>query len=132
MLRGDDPDRSVTDPRDEEPTALHIAGFVGQRLVVGSSFYPTRSPVNPELVSYQLRYMATDVDVQGLGWGAKVLEAAEDELRGLCVQQVWAYGRDTALGFYRTVGWSMVEGSEHLSAESGLPHTVIYKRLSAN
>ena len=127
VLRSNNPDVSVADPRDEESTSLHYAGFVGDRLVVSASFYPSMSPVNAELVTYQLRYMATDVDRQGLGYGAQVIEFAEAQLRGLGVQQIWANGRDTALGFYRATGWKIVDGSEHLSPETKLPHTVIFK-----
>ena len=85
--------------------------------------------MNPTLVTYQLRYMATDYDVQGRGFGAQVLAVAEEDLRALGAQQIWANGRDSALGFYQHVGWRSVEGSEHLSAETKLPHTVIFKRL---
>ncbi len=85
--------------------------------------------MNPTLVTYQLRYMATDFDVQGRGYGARVLAVAEHELRALGAQQMWANGRDTALGFYRNARWLSVEGSEHLSPETELPHTVIFKRL---
>jgi GNAT superfamily N-acetyltransferase len=130
VLRGDNPDISVADPRDEEPSTLHIAGLLGTRLVVTSSWYPSVPPMSPHLVTYQLRYMATDFDVQGQGYASVVLEAAEEALRELGVEQVWANGRDTALGFYRATGWQTVEGSEHLSPETHLPHTVIYKLLT--
>ncbi len=73
--------------------------------------------------------MATDFDAQGKGYGAEVLEFAESQLREQGARQVWANGRDTALGFYRAIGWEIVEGSEHLSPETKLPHTVIYKSL---
>lgn len=129
VLRSNDPNVSVADPRDEESTSLHYAGFLGDRIVVSASFFPSTSPVNTELVTYQLRYMATDFDVQGMGCGAKVLEFAESQMRGLGVQQIWANGRDTALGFYRAIGWKTVDGSEHLSPETRLPHTVILKIL---
>lgn len=129
VLRSNDPAISVADPRDEEETAIHYAGFLGDRLVVSASFYPSAPPVNPHLRTHQLRYMATDFDVQGSGYGALVLEAAEDELRALGTEQLWANGRDTALGFYRATGWSTVEGSEHLSPETQLPHTIIFKVL---
>jgi GNAT superfamily N-acetyltransferase len=129
VLRSDNPDVSVADPRDEEVASLHYGGFVGERLVVSASFYSSTSPVNPELGAYQLRYMATDFDVQGSGFGATVLGFAEDELRTLGVEQVWANGRDTALGFYRAMGWRTVEGSEHVSLETQLPHTRIFKIL---
>ncbi len=71
--------------------------------------------------------MATDFDAQGHGYGAQVLETAVAALGELGVEQVWANGRDTSLGFYRATGWEVVEGSEHLSAETRLPHTVIFK-----
>ena len=73
--------------------------------------------------------MATDFDVQGRGYGARVLEFAFEALRAEGAAQVWAYARDTALGFYVATGWSVVEGSEHLSAETQLPHTTIVKSL---
>ncbi|HEY5092361.1 MAG TPA: hypothetical protein VII60_03770, partial [Acidimicrobiales bacterium] len=59
-----------------------------------------------------------------------VLAVAEHELRSLGAEQIWANGRDTALGFYQNVGWLSVDGSEHLSPETQLPHTVIFKRLN--
>ena len=129
VLRGNDPTKSAADARDDEATSLHFAGFVDDRLVVSASFYRTSAPVHEELVSYQLRFMATDFDVQGRGYGARVLEFALEALRAEGAQQVWAYARDTALGFYVATGWRVVAGSEHLSAETHLPHTTIVKSL---
>jgi len=130
VLRDDDPAIYHPDTRDEEETSLHYGGFLGPRLVVSASFFPSAPPMNPSLVTVQLRYMATDFDVQGRGYGARVLAHAEEDLRARGVEQIWANGRDSALGFYESVGWHRVEGSEHLSAETMLPHTVIFKRLS--
>jgi GNAT superfamily N-acetyltransferase len=132
VLRDDDPEIYHPDPRDGDATSLHFGGFLGSRLVVSASFFPSAPPMNPSLVTFQLRYMATDFDVQGRGYGARVLAVAEEELRDLGVEQLWANGRDTALAFYETVGWLRVEGSEHLSPETQLPHTVIYKRLGSD
>jgi GNAT superfamily N-acetyltransferase len=129
VLRGDNPDTSVADPRDEEETALHFGGYLGDRLVVSASYYPSTSPVNPELRTYQLRYMATDFDVQGKGYGAQLVAFAEADLRARGVEQTWANGRDTALAFYRATGWSTVPDSQHLSPETQLPHTMIFKTL---
>jgi GNAT superfamily N-acetyltransferase len=129
VLRNDDPAIYHPDPRDEEETSLHYAGLLGTRVVVSASFFPSAPPMNTSLNTFQLRYMATDFDVQGRGYGAGVLEIAEDDLRSLGVEQIWANGRDTALGFYESVGWHRIEGSEHLSPETDLPHTVIFKRL---
>jgi GNAT superfamily N-acetyltransferase len=130
VLRNDDARLYHPDVRDEEATSIHFGGLLGDRVVVSASFFPSSPPMNPTLVTYQLRYMATDFDVQGRGYGALVLSVAEDDLRELGVEQIWANGRDTALGFYENVGWRKVEGSEHLSPETQLPHTVIFKRLN--
>ncbi len=129
VLRDNDPTKSASDARDDEATSLHVGGFEGDRLVVSASYFLTPAPVNPELVSYQLRFMATDFDVQGKGYGAKVLAFAFEALRERGAEQVWAYARDSALGFYVATGWRAVEGSEHLSAETHLPHTTIVKSL---
>ena len=129
VLRNDDPAIYHPDPRDEEATSFHYGGLLGSRLVVSASFFPSPPPMNASLTTFQLRYMATDFDVQGRGYGARVLAFAEDDLRARGVEQLWANGRDTALGFYESVGWLCVEGSEHLSPETMLPHTVIFKRL---
>ena len=130
VLRDDDRAIYHPDPRDDDETSRHYGGFLGERLVVSASFFPSAPPMNTGLVTYQLRYMATDFDVQSRGYGARVLAFAEDDLRDDGIEQLWANARDTALGFYETVGWQRVEGSEHLSAETMLPHTVIFKRLS--
>lgn len=129
MLRGNRPDAVVADLRDDDDTSLHVAGFLDGQLVVSSSFFLSTSPINEHLVTSQLRYMATDFDAQGKGYGAIVLEAAGEMLRERGVQQLWANARDTALGFYLATGWSAIEGSENLSTETQLPHTVIYKLL---
>jgi len=130
VLRGNDPELSVADPRDGDATSRHFGGFVDDRLVVSASFYLAAAPEHEHRVSYQLRYMATDFDVQGSGYGASVLVIAFDELRALGAEQVWAYARDTALGFYVATGWSIVEGSEFVSAETQLPHSIIVKLLA--
>lgn len=129
VLRGGNPALSVHDPRDGDPTSRHFGGFEGQRIVVSASFYQALAPVNPQLNSCQLRYMATDFDVQGRGYGARVLVFGEVELRAIGVEQMWANGRDTALGFYEACGWSVVPGSAHVSHATQLPHQVIFKRL---
>ena len=129
VLRGNRPDAVVADARDDDETSLHVAGFLDGRLVVSSSFFLSTPPVNAHLVTSQLRYMATDFDAQGKGYGAIVLETAGKMLRDRGVEQLWANARDTALGFYLATGWIAIEGSEHLSPETQLPHTVIYKLL---
>jgi len=129
VLRNNNPDAYTPDPRDESDTARHFAGRLNDRVVVSASFFPATSPVRPELASTQLRFMATDVEVQGRGYGAQVLQFALDALATEGYEQVWANARDTALGFYLATGWDAIEGSAHLSAETQLPHTQVVKLL---
>jgi len=130
VLRGNSPTADVGDPNDHHDEALHVAGTLDGRAVCCASVYPSTSPLHPELPTYQLRYVATDFDVQGQGWGAKLMAALEDLVRERGVVELWANGRDTALGFYRRLGWHTIPGSEHLSPYTGLPHTVIWKSLT--
>jgi GNAT superfamily N-acetyltransferase len=96
---------------------------------VSASFYPTTAPVRENLASYQLRFMAVDADAQGHGYGARVLSAAEEALRDLGAEQLWANARDTALGFYTATGWETIASSANVSAETQLPHHKIVKLL---
>ncbi len=129
VLRNNDPAAPVADRRDDESTARHFGGYLGDRLVVSGSFYPSSFEENSEYVTHQLRYLAVDADLQGRGFGRILMRAAETRLCSEGVEQLWANGRDSALGFYDSTGWRRVPGSEHLSPETQLPHTVIYKVL---
>jgi len=130
VLRDDDPIADVTDPRDDDITALHLGGFIDDRLVVCASLYNAPPPLNPQMTSCQLRYVATDFGFHHKGFAAAVLAEAEQCLRGRGVEQLWANARDSALGFYQAIGWSVIAGSEHLGhPPSYLPHTVIFKVL---
>lgn len=127
VLRNNDPAKRVEDARDTDADALHLGVFRDDVLVSCGSFYPSDAPINESLATYQLRYLATDADVQGGGAGTLLLRAAESRLASLGAEQLWANGRDTALGFYERVGWRTIPRSEHLSEETQLPHTVIYR-----
>ena len=59
-----------------------------------------------------------------------MLERGEAELAARGARRLWANARDTALGFYAAAGWSVVPGSEFVSAETGVPHHVIVKDLA--
>jgi GNAT superfamily N-acetyltransferase len=130
VLRDDDPTSDVTDPRDTDATALHIAGSIDDRIVACSSYYIAEPPLNVELFSYQLRFMAIDFGFHRRGYGTMMLSVAEQELVRRGATQLWANARDSALHFYRAVGWSVITGSEHDGPPPAyIPHTVIFKPL---
>jgi GNAT superfamily N-acetyltransferase len=129
VLRGNDPLISVEDERDRDDDARHFAIRVNGVVVAAGSFYPSRSPQGDRGEAHQLRYLATAPEVQGRHFGTLLLRAAESRLASAGVSELWANGRDTAWGFYERNGWQQVPNSAHLSRETGLPHTVIYKTL---
>ena len=105
---------------DEEPTTLHLGALVDGR-VVGVATFALR-----ERGVYQLRGMAVEPALQGTGVGRAVLVEAERRLRALGARQLWANGRDTALGFYERAGWRVEgEGYEVI----GLPHHRVVRDL---
>ena len=114
---------------DDLETTLHYGGFLGEQVVVSASLFAAVMAHSPRTPAYQLRYMATDFDAQGNGFGARVMSEARRALREVGAQELWANARDSALGFYQATGWTHIEGSEHLSPETQLPHTVIVLRL---
>jgi GNAT superfamily N-acetyltransferase len=129
VLRGDDPLVDVTNDADQAATTSHYGVLVGRRVVVGASFFAASPPFGSDEGAYQLRYMATDFDVQGRGLGTALLAHALEELRGAGVRLVWANARTTALDFYRATGWSVLDNSLHVSAETGIDHVVIHRSV---
>ena len=129
VLRGGDPTAIVEDPRDDRPDSFHLAVRLDDGLVAIGSFYVSTSPRDPTQPSMQLRYLATDPGWQRHGLGAMLLREGEALLIRRGVDSLWANARDTALGFYLREGWEALPNSEHLSAETQLPHTVIVKQL---
>jgi GNAT superfamily N-acetyltransferase len=130
VLREGDPTREARHPRDGDPSTWHFGAFVGDALVGCASFYSTTWPRDDVLAAHQLRYMAVEPSAQGRGVGRILLDHAEAMLRANGIERVWAHARDSALGFYLATGWRVVAGSEHESAETGLPHTTVTKVLT--
>ena len=75
VLRSNDPSAEVSDVRDDEPAALHLAGFLDEMLVACGSVYPSTSPLHPEVVTWQLRYLAVDEALQRRGFDHQLPEA---------------------------------------------------------
>jgi GNAT superfamily N-acetyltransferase len=127
VLRDDRPEVDVANPSDLLESTLHYGGFLGERTVVSASFFTTPSPTPPHAASYQLRYMATDYDVQGRGLGRRLLEQVIGDLSRRGSRELWANARTSAVDFYTSTGWRIIEDSLHVSAETGIEHVVIHR-----
>jgi GNAT superfamily N-acetyltransferase len=127
VLRENDPTVSVENPGDLLASSLHYGGFLGERLVVSASLFASPFGAPGGDGAYQLRYMATDFDVQGHGLGRVVLTRVLEDLARRGVEQIWANARVTALDFYTSSGWRVVPHSQFISAETGTEHVVIHR-----
>jgi GNAT superfamily N-acetyltransferase len=133
VLRGGAADAAVHYDTDDEPTTWHLGAVDdGGRVVATSTFFPQPCP-RPEIGAsdqgaFRLRSMAVDPGWQGTGVGRAVLHAALDRLEADGVTVLWANARDSALGFYRRCGFDVV-GPSFIDGDSGLPHTVVVRRL---
>ena len=127
VLRGDRPDADVRFPQDAVPGTFHLAVMDGGSVVAVASFSPEATPRRPGARAVRVRGMAVEPRFQGTGAGRLLLEAATARLRGEGVDVVWANGRDSALGFYRRLGWQ-VAGEGFTTAE-GIPHHVVLTEL---
>lgn len=132
VLRDDDPLVDVTNPRDDDTSTLHLAGYLLDRPVVGASFFEVSAPFAPGEGVYQLRYMATDFDVQGRGLGSRLLTHAVEVLARRGATLLWANARTSAVGFYTATGWRVLENSLHVSAETGIDHVVIHRTVDSS
>ena len=72
--------------------------------MASASFYPSPAPTRPELVSYQLRFMAVDADNKATGMADGYWAPRKTRCAPSGVEQLWANARDTALGFYQSRG----------------------------
>ena len=128
VLRDGRRDVDLTFPEDGWDGSFHLAVQKGDEVVAVGSFSPSPTPLRPGAAAYQLRGMAVDGSVQGSGLGRMLLEEAERRLRAAGVAALWAYCRDTALGFYEKLGWQAVgDGFPH--GWRDMPHHIMVRDL---
>ena len=116
-----------TDPRlaeDDLPGAFHLAGRRGGELVACVSFCPQDSPLRPGRVGWRFRAMAVDTVLQGTGLGRVILTDGIERARAAGAEVIWANARDSAIGFYESMGM-VVEGDGWIDAATAMPHHVV-------
>jgi GNAT superfamily N-acetyltransferase len=88
----------------------------GQR-VVGTALL---LPAYPKPGVGKLMQMAVDKQRQGEGIGTRLVVAIEQHAFGrLGLQEIYCHARDTAYGFYRSLGWTF---DSDTFDEAGVPH----------
>ena len=113
---------------------MHIGAWDDDLLVGCATVFPDawlpdgESPEPREPHAWRLRGMAVDPSRQGAGIGRLVLVAALDAAAAAGAPMMWANARSSALGFYESQGWTVV-GEEFITADTGIPHKKIVRRL---
>lgn len=98
----------------------HIVAVIDGAVVGSVSLYLETPP------QLRVKQMAVDPLRQGLGIGAKLMQAAETRGRELGAHTVMLHARCTALPFYAKQDYR-VEGNEFV--EMGIPHRIMVKRM---
>jgi len=94
---------------DDAPYALHLAARLdGDEIVGVVRFHPRDCPWRPGEGSWQLRGMATDPRVRGLGVGRALVAAGLSRVVAGGGDLVWCDARQAAVGFYARIGFTAV------------------------
>jgi ribosomal protein S18 acetylase RimI-like enzyme len=94
---------------DDAPYALHLAARIDGGDIVGVvRFHPRDCPWREGEGSWQLRGMATDPRVRGLGVGRALVAEGLARVAARGADLVWCDARKAAVGFYERIGFSIV------------------------
>jgi len=109
---------------DAHPGTLHFAAFDGDAVVGVVTTFPEDTARAPGSRGEHFRGMAVDDAYRGAGVGKLLMRAVVDAARARGAEVLWANGRDSALGFYRRIGFRVVDDG-FVDDEMHLPHHVI-------
>jgi ribosomal protein S18 acetylase RimI-like enzyme len=98
---------------DDAPYALHLAarlddGEIGGEIVGVVRFHPRDCPWRAAEAPWQLRGMATDPRVRGLGVGRALVAEGLSRVVQRGADLVWCDARAAAVGFYERIGFTIV------------------------
>ena len=101
--------RPVEIVEDDAPYTLHLAARVDGGEIVGVvRLHPRDCPWREGEGSWQLRGMATDPRVRGLGAGRALVAEGLARVAARGAQFVWCDARGAAVGFYQRLGFTPV------------------------
>ncbi len=126
ILRAGLPRAAAVFEGDDEATTLHALAEIGGRIVGVATLL--RRPWN-ESPAWQLRGMAVEDGLRGLGIGFKLLALLENRAANAGFsRQLWCNARTPALAFYQKCGWAIA--SEEFVIETAGPHRKMTRTLA--
>ncbi len=127
VLRVGTPSSEVTYVHDDVAGTVHL-GVIRDGLLIAVSTWASQARPGehrePPELAVRLRGMAVEPARQGHGVGALLVSAGIERAWASEAQVVWASARDTALAFYRRLGFAVV-GDPFIDAATALPHHLI-------
>lgn len=100
--------RAVEITGDAAPSTIHLAALLGDRVVGVVRFHPQTCPWRDTEYAWQLRGMATDPEVRGVGAGRALVAEGLVEISRAGADLVWCDAREAAVGFYERIGFAVV------------------------
>ncbi len=127
VLRPGKPIETCRFDRDDESATRHFGLYENDELVGVASLFDNRHPGFNEYRQFQLRGMAVLEDFRGKGYGALLLNHAEDLVRRAGGDLLWFNAREVAVPFYEFNKYK-VTGRAFPIGDIGL-HYVMFKRM---
>lgn len=128
VLRSHLPGAPATAPTDELAGTWHLGAFRDQTLVGVITGFDQEAPGLPGRAAERFRFMAVEPSQQGTGVGRTLIAEVAARARERAIHVLWAHGRDSALDFYRSLGFAVV-GPAFDDPVSLLPHRVVMLEL---
>jgi len=122
VLRDGTPSQEVAFAQDALPDTFHLGVHQGGQLVGVSTWSADEWRGQPAV---RLRGMAVEQTLQGGGVGAALVRAGLERSWAMDVPVVWAAARDSALGFYTRLQFS-VDDEGYIDEVTALPHHRIW------
>ena len=107
--------RPVEIDEDDAPYTIHLAAVLAGEIVGVVRFHPRDCPWRAAEAPWQLRGMATDLRVRGLGAGRALVAEGLTRIAAQGGDLVWCDARKAAVGFYERIGFTIVTDEYELT-----------------
>lgn len=126
LFNGLSPDSCVFE-EDEEPSAIHLALYLGEEVIGCLSVFNNSNTYFEDENQYQYRGMAIAKEYQGNRLGNLLLNKADRIVDENKSEFIWLEARFAAVNFYRRNGYNVVGKPFDISGYG--QHILMYKRL---
>ena len=126
VLRKGTPTTHCSYPEDAYPDVVHLGIMRDGTTIATSTWFMKECPEMTGRPAMQLKGMAVDDALQTSGLGARLVAAGLDHARECGAEIAWARARDSALGFYLTLGF-VTAGEGFIDEPTAMPHHIVVR-----